>query len=66
MTTVDFDTLNLLEGGELGLDVGESGVMISQEGSKNGGMGLRRDATVTIVMSLSGKRLQVLSSRIER
>ena len=66
MTTVDFDTLNLLEGGELGLEVGVSGVRSSQEGSKDGGMGLRRDATVTIVMSLPGKRLQVLSSRVER
>ena len=66
MTTVDFDTLNRLEGGELGLEVGVSGVMSSHEGSKDGGMGLSRDATVTIVMSLLGKRLQVLSSRVER
>ena len=66
MTTVDFDTLNLLEAGELGLEVGVSGEMSSQEGSKYGGKGLRRDATVTIVISLSGKELQVLSSRIGR
>ena len=59
MTTVDFDTLNLLGDGELGIAVGVSGAMSSQEGSKYGGMGLRRDATVTIVMSLSGERLAV-------
>ena len=66
MTTVDFDTLNFLEGGEHGLEVGVSGVMSSHEGSKCGGMGLSRDATVTIVMSLSGRRFQVLLSRIGR
>lgn len=66
MTMVDFDTLNFLDAGEVDLELGVYGVMSSQSGSNTGGMGLRRDATVTIVMSLPGKSLRVFSRRIGR